>query len=153
MQKIQVFIVKYLTDVNYFGAFQTCAKLKFWLKIMRYASTTMVISSPIHACWLDTIFDSPGCRDWTRLQVTQVCRKAGTLNTQVQFGSVKPNLRVSSYPGMNKYPGGYISWVKPNKCETGPFPYRSEPELPFTSKDSENATVLWNHVLMSLIQM
>ena len=55
--------MKYLTVVNYFSAFQTCAKHKLWLKIMRCASTTMVISSPVHARWLDTIFYSPGCRD------------------------------------------------------------------------------------------
>ena len=42
---------------------------------------------------------------WTRLQITRVCTKAGTLNTRVKFGSVKPILRVSFYPGIKKYPG------------------------------------------------
>ena len=55
--------MKYLTVVNYFSAFQTCAKHKLWLKIMHCASTTMVILSPVHARWLDMIFDSLGCHD------------------------------------------------------------------------------------------
>ena len=55
--------MKYLTVVNNFGAFQTCAKHKLWLKIMRCASSKMAVSSPVHARCLDTIFDSPGCRD------------------------------------------------------------------------------------------